>query len=86
MPNLGAWLGARGMSQAEFARRLGIAPNRFNQYINGVRRMPLALAVRIVRVTGIPVESLLARERDRVIAYAPVDLIDKGSAPQAVSA
>lgn len=62
------------MSQAEFARRLGIAPNRFSQYVTGVRRMPLALAVRIVRVTGIPVESLLARDRDRELAMTPVDI------------
>ena len=66
-PNLKVWLAANDLSQADFARQLGLKPNRFAQYMSGVRRMPLTLAVEIVSRTGIPIESLI-RPRPEAMA------------------
>ncbi len=49
---------ARGWKQIEAARRLGLRPNRYNQYENGRRLPPVDVAVRIADLYGVSLNEL----------------------------
>lgn len=49
-----------GVSQAELATVLGVSPSTVCLYAAGKRSPRLAMAVRISRLTGVPVEHLIS--------------------------
>ncbi|MCC6650667.1 MAG: helix-turn-helix transcriptional regulator [Candidatus Eisenbacteria bacterium] len=57
---LAAYLAATKTTQAAFAGRLGVTQAAVSRWRRGRRVPSLAMAVRIARATGIPVDSLLA--------------------------
>jgi len=57
--NLRRELAARGMSQSDLARLLGVAPARVNQILHAVNSTTVDSIERIAAVIGIPAASLL---------------------------
>lgn len=55
-------LGARGLSQAEFAARTGLSPKHVNQVIQGVVPLSTSTAILIERALGLSAELLTAIE------------------------
>jgi transcriptional regulator with XRE-family HTH domain len=65
---------ARGdRSQSEFAKLLGILPSTLGNYEQGLRKLPIRLAVRAQQATGVPAAYLmgLVDEADRDLLMAP---------------
>jgi transcriptional regulator with XRE-family HTH domain len=58
-PNLAAYLDENGITQAEFAARMGIGQAAVSRILNGSRRPSLPLALRIAAEANIPIESLM---------------------------
>jgi transcriptional regulator with XRE-family HTH domain len=52
------YLAAAGLSQAEFAERLGISQSHLSQIISGHRSASLELAHQIEDLTGVPTRAL----------------------------
>lgn len=59
--SLGEYLRKTGITQAEFASRLGVKQSQISRIVRGARTPSLPLAIRIAREAGIPVESLVPR-------------------------
>lgn len=57
--SLRRYLEEHGLTQAALAKRLHCHHAHLSRIVSGQRRPGLALALRIVRVTGIPIEALL---------------------------
>lgn len=49
-----------GVHQAELARRAGMQRSSLSQLLSGSRRCSLGAALRLAKVTGVPVEKLVA--------------------------
>lgn len=60
--SLADYLEKTGMSRAELARRIGVSAGQVSQYVRRNHSPNLDTALRIVKVTGIPIERLTARE------------------------
>lgn len=58
------FLEPRGLSQTEFAQRLGISFVRLNELINGRRGMTPDTALRLERVLGMPADFWLGLQLD----------------------
>jgi predicted transcriptional regulator len=50
-----------GVTQTEVARLLGISISAVSCYVSGRRTPRLSVAVKIARLTGVPVEALLGQ-------------------------
>ena len=50
------WLEKSAYTHTEFARKLGIDKSTLSRYINGSRKMPLKIAVKIEKLTKGDVE------------------------------
>ncbi len=74
---------ARGWKQIEAARRLGLRPNRYNQYENGRRRPPVDIAVRITDLYGVTLNELFhaAECHEAQHSYQPETLDPEEAAP-----
>lgn len=57
---LAEWLEASGLTQAELAARVGVQQPVISRLVRGQRMPSAKLAVRLARVTGLPLESLLS--------------------------
>lgn len=53
------YLRRSGLSQTEFARRIGVSKPTANLYVHGKRRPSPEIALRIERLTGIPFKRLV---------------------------
>lgn len=53
------YLDANGITQAQFARRVGTTQAHVSRVLSGGRVPSLEMAIRIAREAGIPVESLI---------------------------
>lgn len=60
---LAEYLKGTGTSQAQFAATLGVDRSYVSLIASGERQPALDLALRISRLTGVPVESLVSPER-----------------------
>ena len=61
-PHLKAYLAhlkRQGVTQAEFAVRVGISPQHLSDIKNGARGVSLPLAKKLVDECGVPIESFL---------------------------
>jgi transcriptional regulator with XRE-family HTH domain len=63
-PNLTSYLLATGLTQAELAHKLHRSQAYVSKLVNGLQQPSLNEALRIARVCGVPVESLVTRERE----------------------
>ena len=62
-PNLKAYLNnLEGVTQAEFAARMGISPQHLSDIKNGARGASLQVAKRLSDECGVPIESFLLPE------------------------
>lgn len=59
MKTLQEYLDLTGVTQTELAAILGVSPSTISNYAAGKRVPRLAMAVRLSRLTGVPVECLL---------------------------
>ena len=48
-------------SQADLAGRLGVTPSAVSYYVAGLRIPKPAVALKLSRITGVPLETLLTR-------------------------
>lgn len=60
------WMERTGTTQAELARRAQIPPSQLSQLLKGSRRCSLLKALALSKVTGVPVEKLVAWPKLRV--------------------
>ena len=58
------WMRRRGFTQADASRYLGMEPPYVNVLANGKRSPGLVVALRLERLTGIPVEAWVSSEVD----------------------
>lgn len=58
------WIERRELQQQEAAKLIGIHFTLLNHYLTRRRRPPLESAIKIERVTGIPVEAWVTSEQD----------------------
>ena len=63
-PDLRRYLAATGQTQAELAARLGLSQAFISKLLRGLIQPSLDEALRIADVVGVPVESLVARDRN----------------------
>ena len=64
---------ALGMSQADLCRRIGVAPNRWNQYETGERRITVEVAGKLEDAFGVTLDFVyLGKE-----AGLPVRIVDQ---------
>jgi transcriptional regulator with XRE-family HTH domain len=68
--NLKAYLAdlPNGMTQADFAARMGISPQHLSDIKNGARGASLQLAKRLADECGVPIESFLVGEQPQSIS------------------
>lgn len=52
------WMERTGTTQAELARRAQMPKSQLSQLLSGSRRCSIMAALRLVAVTGVPVEKL----------------------------
>ena len=75
-----------GLTDAEVARRLGLAQGRYSNYVNGAREPDLATLARICRELAISPDELLGfrtREDDGATAVrARIDVLLDGFGPE----
>lgn len=57
---LSDYLRATRVRQAELADLVGVSPSAISCYVAGTRTPRLGVAVKLSRITGVPVERLLA--------------------------
>ncbi len=57
--SLAEFLTFTGLSKTDFAELLGISPSAVSRYVSGERTPRLHLAVRISKLTGVPVSHLI---------------------------
>lgn len=62
-PDLRTFFHKSGRTQAWLAEQLGVSQGVVSQYVNGQTAPSLEVAVRIMDLTNVPVESLLPLER-----------------------
>lgn len=60
-PNILAYLDATGQTQAQLAAKLQRSQPFISNIVNGLQQPSLHEALRIARICGIPVESLVTR-------------------------
>ena len=53
----------RGFSQGEFAKKIGVRENAYNQYESGARNIPADVAGRAATLLGVSMESLFVPVR-----------------------
>jgi transcriptional regulator with XRE-family HTH domain len=63
-PNLTAYLDDTGLTQVELAIKLQRSQAYVSKLVNGLQQPSLNEALRIARICGVPVESLVTRERE----------------------
>lgn len=63
-PNLASYLEGTGLTQVELARKLGVSQPIISKLVRGLCQPSLHEALRISRLTGVPVESLVTRGAD----------------------
>jgi transcriptional regulator with XRE-family HTH domain len=63
-PNLTAYLDNTGQTQKQLAARLGRSQAYISKIINGLQQPRLHEALRISAETGVPVESLVSKNRN----------------------
>lgn len=63
-PNLTSYLDGTGQTQAQAAARIGCSQGYFSKLVRGLQQPSLDEALRISRLTGVPVESLVSRDRN----------------------
>lgn len=61
MLSLIRYMKERGITQAEFARRLGISESMLSYCLRGERRPGVSVALKIRRLTGITLDELYGR-------------------------
>jgi transcriptional regulator with XRE-family HTH domain len=61
--NLAAWLEGTGTTQLALAKRLGVSDVAVSYFVRRMRTPRAGLMRRIVKITGVPIESLLREER-----------------------
>jgi transcriptional regulator with XRE-family HTH domain len=69
-PNLLAFLEATGTTQVELAQLLRRSQGYISRLVNGIQQPSLDEALRIAKITGIPVESLAVRPRHMPVKKA----------------
>ena len=55
-----------GISQADVCRAIGVAPNRYSQYVNGQRRLTVDVAAQLVREYGVTLDWLYLDDRSKL--------------------
>ena len=65
------WIDRHRMTQDDAGRRIGISRVKLNQYLNGVRRPGLEVAIRIEDATGIDARSWLVGAADSELLAKP---------------
>ena len=60
-----AYLKAEGISQKAFAHKLRVVPSYVSMITRGEREPSLSMALKIIEVANIPIDSLALPERDR---------------------
>jgi transcriptional regulator with XRE-family HTH domain len=63
-PNLASYLEATGQTQAQLATKLGKSQAFVSKLLRGLIQPSLDEALRISSVVGVPVETLVSRERN----------------------
>lgn len=63
-PDLTAYLDATGQTQAQLAAKLGRSQPFISKLLRGLAQPSLGEALRIASEVGVPVESLVSRERN----------------------
>jgi len=56
--NLRVWRMAKGLSQAQLARRLGVTFQQVQKYETGGNRIPTSRIVRLAAILGVPIAAL----------------------------
>jgi HTH-type transcriptional regulator/antitoxin HigA len=59
--SLAEYIKNTSVTQTELARLLGVSPSTVNCYVSGRRTPSLGVAVKLSRITGVPVERLLGQ-------------------------
>lgn len=57
-PDVPTYLREAGVTQEQFATRVGISPSYLSMLLSGLRTPPLDLAMRIASEANVPIESL----------------------------
>ena len=65
---LSAYLRATRVRQAELAEWIGVSPSAMSLYVSGRRTPRLGLAVKLSKITGVPVERLLGTNSTAQVA------------------
>jgi transcriptional regulator with XRE-family HTH domain len=63
-PNITSYLLATGETQVELAAKLQRSQAYVSKLVNGLQQPSLNEALRIANICGVPVESLVTRERE----------------------
>lgn len=63
-PNLASYLEGTGQTQHQLAQRLGMSQPAISKLVRGLLQPSLHEALRISRIVGVPVESLVTRGDD----------------------
>jgi len=60
------WMERTGTTQVELARRAGLPQSQLSQLLKGSRRCSVMKALALSKVTGVPVEKLVAWPKPRI--------------------
>jgi plasmid maintenance system antidote protein VapI len=69
-PDLPTYLAETGTTQTELGRLLGRNQTFISRLVNGLCQPTLHEALRIARIVGVPVESLVSRKRNMRDAHS----------------
>jgi antitoxin component HigA of HigAB toxin-antitoxin module len=62
-PTVPAWLAETGTAQQDLAKVLGISQSHMSNVLSGKRRCSLRLALRLSKLTNVPVENIADTSR-----------------------
>lgn len=66
-PTLSAYLAGEGLNQTELAHKLGMSPAFISRLVRNIQQPSLDEALRISRITNVPVESFVSDDNSLTI-------------------